>query len=214
MAKDGLSTDEKSSGTFDGLRASNVHMLSDETTVVASSDGGSDRDLVAQAVAGSRAAFATLVKRHQQRVHSLLERLCGCPETARDLAQETFLSAFNHLHTFEQRSEFFTWLYRIACNHAASANRRRRPQALPVAVASPIAAGTSVSARMEQAELKQRLGLALNQLDEGQRQAVVLCDMQGATYEEIAETLDIPVGTVRSRLHRGRMRLRQLVHNL
>ena len=61
MAKDGLSTDEKSSGTFDGLRASNVHMLSDETTVAASSDGGSDRDLVAQAVAGSRAAFATLV---------------------------------------------------------------------------------------------------------------------------------------------------------
>ena len=67
---------------------------------------------------------------------------------------------------------------------------------------------------MEQAELKQRLALALDQLDEGQRQAVVLCDMQGATYEEIAETLDIPVGTVRSRLHRGRMQLRQLVKNL
>ncbi|MEI6037259.1 MAG: sigma-70 family RNA polymerase sigma factor [Planctomycetota bacterium] len=191
-------------------------MLSDETTITASSHGGNtiDHDLVNQAVAGSQAAFVTLVKRHQQRIHSLLERLCGCPETARDLAQETFLSAFRHLHTFEQRSEFFTWLYRIACNHAASANRRRRPHALPVAVASPIAAGTSVSARMEQAELKQRLALALDQLDEGQRQAVVLCDMQGATYEEIAETLDIPVGTVRSRLHRGRMQLRQLVKNL
>jgi len=216
MVNDEISSDEKSSGTFEGLRASNVHMLSDETTITASSHGGntSDHDLVTQAVAGSQAAFVTLVKRHQQRIHSLLERLCGCPETARDLAQETFLSAFRHLHTFEQRSEFFTWLYRIACNHAASANRRRRPHALPVAVALPIAAGTSVSARMEQAELKQRLALALDQLDEGQRQAVVLCDMQGATYEEIAETLDIPVGTVRSRLHRGRMQLRQLVKNL
>ncbi len=216
MVNDEISSDEKSSGTFEGLRASNVHMLSDETTITASSHGGNtiDHDLVNQSVAGSQAAFVTLVKRHQQRIHSLLERLCGCPETARDLAQETFLSAFRHLHTFEQRSEFSTWLYRIACNHAASANRRRRPHALPVAVASPIAAGTSVSARMEQAELKQRLAAALDQLDEGQRQAVVLCDMQGATYEEIAETLDIPVGTVRSRLHRGRMQLRQLVKNL
>jgi len=95
-----------------------------------SAPAGADADaaLVAAAVAGDRQAFAALVERHQARILAFLERLTGCREQARDLAQETFVSAYRKLATFEQRSAFSTWLYRIACNHVAAAGRRRRPR--------------------------------------------------------------------------------------
>ncbi len=181
----------------------------------------SDRNLVGAAVAGDREAFASLVERHHARILALLERLTGCHHQARDLAQETFVSAFRKLDSFAHQSEFSTWLHRIACNHAAAAARRRRPTVSldaatatadgAVRAAEPSARLPEVSARLEQAELAERIAAALDKLDERYRAVVVLCDMQGATYEEIAETLDIPVGTVRSRLHRGRLELRQFV---
>lgn len=179
-----------------------------------------DRDLVAEAVDGDRAAFAVLVERHQGRILALLERLTGCHEQARDLAQETFVSAFRKLSTFAHRSEFSTWLYRIACNHAAACRRkRRRPATVDAALAvgglsgglEPQAAGVAVSAGLEHAELAARLTAALRQLDDRYREVVVLADMQDASYEEVAEALDIPLGTVRSRLHRGRLELRRLL---
>ena len=194
------------------------------------SSTATDRGLVAEAVAGSRSAFTTLVQRHEGQIHALLERLCGCHETARDLAQETFVSAFKNLHTFQHRSEFFTWLYRIACNHAFTA--RRRPNAFssglhdpsratsahagsPAAQpCEPVAPDTDVSARLDQEELRQQLANALGQIDDRFRQVVVLCDMQGASYEETAEILEVPIGTVRSRLHRGRTSLRQILADL
>ena len=199
------------------------------STVETTISGGGEADAallaeaVAEAVAGSRTAFAWLVSRYQRPIHALLERLCGRPETARDLAQETFVSAFQHLATFEHRSEFFTWLYRIACNHAFAARRRRKPVVSfsgaqvgfnsnsPASLPDPVATGTDVSARLQQQELQQQLSAALNQIDQRFREVVVLCDMQGLSYEEIAGILKIPLGTVRSRLHRGRSVLRQLV---
>ena len=199
------------------------------STVETTISGGGEADAallaeaVAEAVAGSRTAFAWLVSRYQRPIHALLERLCGCPETARDLAQETFVSAFQHLATVEHRCEFFTWRYRIACNHAFAARRRRKPVVSfsgaqvgfnsnsPASLPDPVATGTDVSARLQQQELQQQLSAALNQIDQRFREVVVLCDMQGLSYEEIAGILKIPLGTVRSRLHRGRSVLRQLV---
>jgi len=185
-----------------------------------SGPAATDRELVAEAVAGDRAAFAVLVERHQGRIISLLERFTGCREQALDLAQETFVSAYRKLSSFEHRSEFSTWLHRIACNHAAAfLRKRRRPATIDAAphgaaasgVPEPEAAGTSVSARLEHAELSARLTAALGRLDDRYREVVVLADMHEASYEEIAATLDIPLGTGRSRLHRGRLGLRRLL---
>jgi RNA polymerase sigma-70 factor, ECF subfamily len=178
-----------------------------------------DRALVERAVGGDRAAFATLVERHHGRIIALLERLCGCADQARDLAQETFISAFRHLSGFRHESRFSTWLHSIACNHAAAAARRRRPTVSLDAtspdgttrIPEPAARMADVAAGLEQAELRSRVTAALARLDERYRQVVVLSDMQGSTYEEIAQALGIPIGTVRSRLHRGRLELRSLL---
>jgi RNA polymerase sigma-70 factor (ECF subfamily) len=178
-----------------------------------------DAALVSRAAAGDAEAFRGLVELHQGRIVAFLCRLCGCPEQAMDLAQETFLSAFRHLGSFRHESRFSTWLHSIALNHARGAGRRRRPVASLDAVtadgsrmlAEPAATVPSVSARLEHADLSQRLGEALDKLDARYRDVVVMADMHDATYEEIAATLEIPIGTVRSRLHRGRLELRSIL---
>jgi RNA polymerase sigma-70 factor (ECF subfamily) len=181
--------------------------------------GAEDDGVLATAAAtGDRQAFAALVERHQARILALLERLTGCREQARDLAQETFVSAYRNIATFEGRSAFSTWLHRIACNHAAAAGRRERaaisldaPPANGRPLIVPDAAGADVSDRLAREELAARVRAALGRLEVHHREVVVLADMQGIGYEEIAETLDIPLGTVRSRLHRARMELRRLL---
>jgi len=172
-----------------------------------------DGPLVSQAAAGDSRAFRLLVERHQGRIVALLGRLCGCPEQALDLAQETFLAAYRHLGTFRQESRFSTWLHAIAVNQARAAARRRKPAVSldEVSQAEPVAELPTVSAGLERAELARRIAAALERLDERYREVVVLADMHDASYEEIAETLEIPVGTVRSRLHRGRTELRTLL---
>jgi RNA polymerase sigma-70 factor, ECF subfamily len=167
-----------------------------------------DSEIIERVLAGDHAAYATLVERHQPQILRLLERLVGCRDTAQDLAQEAFIAAFRGLKSFQQKSSFSTWLHRIACNKATSAARRRRP--VPLApTADPVAESSDVSARLEQADRQQAVKQALAQLDQRYRAVVVLADMEDATYESIAGILDIPVGTVRSRLHRARMELRE-----
>jgi len=178
-----------------------------------------DSGLVGRAVAGDAEAVRELVERHQARIIAFLYRLCGCGEQALDLAQETFLSMHRHLASFRQESRFSTWLHAIALNHARAAGRRRRPAPSLDAVAAdgsrlvaePAAAGPPVSAGLEQEDLARRLAAALDRLDDRYREVVVLADMHDCSYEEIAATLSIPVGTVRSRLHRGRTELRTLL---
>lgn len=167
-----------------------------------------DSEIIERVLAGDHAAYATLVERHQPQILRLLERLVGCRETAQDLAQEAFIAAFRGLKSFQQKSSFSTWLHRIACNKATSASRRRRP--VPLApTAEPVAELSDVSAGLEHADRRRAVAEALAQLDPRYRSVVVLADMEDATYESIAGILDIPVGTVRSRLHRGRMELRK-----
>lgn len=186
---------------------------------VVDDEATADRGLVARAAAGDQAAFRSLVDRHQARIIALLHRLCGCHEQALDMAQETFLSAYRHIGSFRRESRFSTWLHAIAVNHARSAARRRRPSASLDAVSAdgerrvpePAADGPAVSAGLEQEELARRIAAALERLDGRYREVVVLADMHDASYEEIAEALAIPVGTVRSRLHRGRSELRSLL---
>lgn len=186
---------------------------------VVGDDPATDRGLVDSVLAGDAGSFRELVDRHQTRIVAFLHRLCGCPEQALDLAQETFLSAHRHLGTFRNESRFSTWLHAIALNHARDSGRRRRPawsldavaaDGRPL-VAEPAATLPAVSAGLEQEDLARRIAAALDRLDDRYREVVVLADMEDASYEQIAATLAIPLGTVRSRLHRGRLELRTLL---
>lgn len=185
-----------------------------------------DRDLIAAVRAGDPDAFGILVRRYQDRLYPTLLRLAGRPEDARDLLQDTFLRAFQKLDRFHGESSFYTWLYRIAVNLALSERRRRRP-VVPLAdapgLSRPIDPPSSIiqtdpSLPLEQAERDAQVQRALNALSPDARAVVVLKDIDGVPYEDIATILGIPVGTVRSRLHRARLelrdRLRPLVEDL
>jgi RNA polymerase sigma-70 factor (ECF subfamily) len=185
-----------------------------------------DEVLVAQARAGDAPAAAALIERYQDRVYNLCYRMCGHEADAADLTQATFLKALESLPSFELRSSFYTWLFRIAVNAALSHRRslRRRPMhsldgtdlggmdSADRPHRPPVAsAGPSPLRRLELAELHERVAGALARLAEEFRAPVVLRDMEELDYHEIAEILAVPVGTVKSRIHRGRLMLRELL---
>src|SRR5262249_58163598 len=151
-------------------------------------------------------------------------RVIGSAEDAKDVLQDTFLRAFEKLDQFQGESSFYTWLYRIAVNLALSGHRRHRVRATPrqngeyqagrsedPADASADAGPTS---SLERAEREQIVEAALDQLCPDHRAVVVLKDFDGRRYEEISTILAIPVGTVRSRLHRARSELRDRLRAL
>lgn len=184
-------------------------------------DATADDALVRRARRGDGEAMSQLVKRYQDRVYNAVYRMCGHEADALDLTQSTFLKAFAAIGRFESRSGFYTWLFRIAVNltlsHRRSARRRGRVLSLDAAgdgeyrdpPADEAAAPASVAA--ERGELRERLEAALDGLDEDFRAAVVLKDIEEMEYAEIAEVLDVPIGTVKSRIHRGRTMLRKML---
>lgn len=146
--------------------------------------------------------------------------MCHHDADARDLTQATFLRALEALPRFELRATFYTWLFRIAVNLTLSQRRQAgrrgtlsldagpegRRAAVPEASAPP-------GAHFERREQHERIAAALAQLDEEFRAAVVLKDIEDMDYASIAEVLDVPVGTVKSRIHRGRLMLRELLRD-
>jgi RNA polymerase sigma-70 factor (ECF subfamily) len=178
-----------------------------------------DEGLVAAVRAGDRAAFGTLVERHQDRLYNALWRLGGCPEEARDAVQEAFVQAFLKLSAFRGDSKFATWLYRIGVNQALTAKRRRRP-ATSLEVRrdeqgwEPVDHGPDPSDQATAEENMTAVHQALEELDDSHRQVLVLREMEGQSYEAIAEILAIPIGTVRSRIFRARLQLRDKLRGL
>lgn len=166
-------------------------------------DETSDADLVAAAQAGDRDALERLLRRHHDRVRALARRLCGNDADAADATQEALLAIVRGLDRFDQRAAFGTWAYRVATNACLDELRRRarRPQPQPeerlATTASGRDPGDVVSARID-------VDAALAALPVEFRAAVVLRDLCALDYAEIAEVLDIPAGTVRSRIARGR----------
>jgi RNA polymerase sigma-70 factor (ECF subfamily) len=174
--------------------------------------------------AGEAAAFNRLVEDRSGEVYALLYRLTEDVEEARDLTQETFLRAFQSIARFRGEADLKTWLYRIAINQARNRwrwwRRRRREQTVSLdasdnADAQPLGlrlCDTS-QADPEQTTLarerESRLRTALRSLGGSYREAVILRDIEGLSYEEIAATLEISIGTVKSRLARGRLELRR-----
>jgi RNA polymerase sigma-70 factor, ECF subfamily len=180
-----------------------------------------DQSLIEACRAGRVEAFGALVRRYQDRLYPTLLRLTGCAEDAHDLLQDAFLRAFEKLGRFHGDSSFYTWIYRIAVNLALSDRRRRRcTRRLPegpegMAIDPPDDPGQSdPSLPLERAERDDRVQEALNALAPDHRAVVVLKDLDGLRYEEIAAVLGVPVGTVRSRLHRARGELRERLRDL
>jgi RNA polymerase sigma-70 factor (ECF subfamily) len=173
------------------------------------SDGKVQDDaLVRRARAGDREAFGRLVEAYQAPVFRVVRGIVGDPSDAEDVAQEVFLKAYGALGRFRGESGFFTWLYRIAVNEALRAARRRRPTA-PLDEGIPVEA-PPVPQPDEDGPSLALLERLLRKLPEEFRAIVVLRDLEGLPYREVAETLEIPMGTVMSRLFRARRELRDL----
>ncbi len=178
-----------------------------------------EKRLIAECNQGNTEAFGELVRRYQERLYHCVYRLVDNVEDAQDVVQEAFLSAYQSLDGFKGDSLFFTWLYRIAVNTAISLKRKRRALARietgdegertfePADSSEDNRPGYA----LEQAELERRVHDALNRLSPEHRAVLVLKDLEGQKYETMAEILQVPIGTIRSRLHRARLELRALL---
>lgn len=180
-----------------------------------------DRDafLVEQCRAGDEEACEALVRQYQERVFALISRMTGDPDRVEDIAQEVFLKAFRSLKSFRGGSRFYTWLYRITVNTVLNTMRsqgRRQETSLDALEGFEVQA----DADMEPAEVTARLELArrvreaIDQLEEPYRVIVYLRELEDLSYEEIAQVVELPVGTVKSRLFRARQHLKGLLQDL
>lgn len=178
-------------------------------------EGLGDDDLVARARAADTAAFAELYRRHRERVYRVAYRFCGNKNDALDMCQETFVKAFESLGSFRGSSSFATWLTRITTNTCVDFSRHARVrQSVPLDehyMGSDATREPRPTEALERQEIRQAVEAALEKLTPEHRAAFVLHTFEGLTYQEIAETVGCPVGTVMSRLHYARQRLRGLL---
>jgi RNA polymerase sigma-70 factor (ECF subfamily) len=178
-----------------------------------------DRRIIAECLIGRTPAFGELVGRYQDRLFNAVLRVVDQPEDAADVVQDAFLNAFLSLNSFKGDSEFFTWLYRIAFNAAISLRRKRKAVlsldgVRDVKGSEPADPSefTRPGAELERSEDDAQLVAALGRLSPEHKVVLVLKDLEGQKYEDIAAILDVPIGTVRSRLHRARLELRDLLN--
>jgi RNA polymerase sigma-70 factor (ECF subfamily) len=174
----------------------------------------SDQQLVERVQAGEKAAFDLLVRKYQHRVLKLVSRFVSDAAEAEDVAQEAFIKAYRALASFRGDSAFYTWLYRIAINTAKNAlvSNRRRPVDFDLDLQDPeqydrharLKEGDTPEGVLLTEEIRNVVERAMEQLPEDLRTAIVLRELEGLSYEEIAEAMDCPVGTVRSRIFRAR----------
>ncbi len=178
--------------------------------------------LVARARAGGLDACNGLVDLYQRQVYNLCLRMLGSPQAAEDATQEAFLSAYRHIGSF-RGERFSSWLLRIANNVCIDELRRQRRRTtvpiegerdgepVTVDVADPAAGPEELA---ERSEVRSRIAAGLAELPPEQRAAIVMADVQGFSYEEVADALGCSVGTVKSRIFRGRERLRRFLQSL
>jgi RNA polymerase sigma-70 factor (ECF subfamily) len=173
-----------------------------------------DQALVDRARRGDQDAVRLLVDQYQRRVVGLAWGLLGNRSDAEDAAQDAFLRAFRSLRTFKGRSSFRTWLFQIAINTARTFRRTRegRPED-SVGGAAEFDATAAAGQLEQQVVARDQVRRAMGTLPADLREAVVLRDINGLDYREIAEMLDIPIGTVMSRLHRGRKAMQRALYD-
>lgn len=182
-----------------------------------------DSGVVAAHLAGDRLAFGELVERYQNRLLNFIYRTTGDRERAEDLVQETFIRVYRHLHRFDQTKKFSTWIYTISSNLAKNElrNRSRNPLVLFQTLMKNRDADTRPlewedntyrpDDLFRKRHLKSQVDAAVDQLPEHHRTVFILREMEGKTYEEIAEITTTNLGTVKSRLNRARNNFAQLI---
>jgi RNA polymerase sigma-70 factor (ECF subfamily) len=171
-----------------------------------------EQSLVAAAKSGDGDAFGQLVDRHGGRLFQLMLQLAaGDQEMAAELVQEAFVRAWERLDRFDGRSAFYTWLYRLGRNRAIDVLARKRPRAMEdehlEQASRPVDSGAAQA--VERQETQAAVQAALAELSDEQRELILLRDFDGCDYAEISERLEVPVGTVKSRLNRARAALRE-----
>ena len=189
----------------------------------------SDRDAVARAREGDQEAFRVLVERYQGRAHRLALRVLRDEEQARDAVQDAFLKVHSNLGRFESRSSFYTWLYRLVMNVCLDAKRRDRSsrfvdtpevgdleriathESIPVTEQHWRGHEEAPDAALDRSELRNAVARAITALPDAARETLILREVEGLSYSEIAEALDIPKGTVMSRLHYARRRVQEIL---
>jgi RNA polymerase sigma-70 factor (ECF subfamily) len=178
------------------------------------SNESTDKELVKRVQKGDKGAFDLLVLKYEHKIVNLVMRYVRDPETALDISQEAFIKAYRALPRFRGDSAFYTWLYRIAVNTAKNylAAQRRRPMDIELDLQDPDQYGLHAKLKETDTpeavalsdELQETLERAIQALPDDLRTAIVLRELDGMSYEEIAQTMDCPVGTVRSRIFRAR----------
>lgn len=211
-------------GSDEGSRAASSRSGPLDPARAGAPDEPSDAEAVARAREGDHEAFRVLVERYQGRAFRLAARVLRDEERARDVVQEAFLKVYGALRRFEGRSSFYTWLYRVVMNLCLDLRRREAREAKGREVewsdeTSPGWEDAEVDppgaphaeempdVLLERAELRARMTAAIDALPEAARATLVLREVEGLSYEEIAQALEIPKGTVMSRLHYARRRV-------
>jgi len=176
----------------------------------------SDREFIKDCQLGKTPSFRILVDRYKDRVYTAIFRIVGNAHDAEDIAQEVFIAAFKSIKSFDLSKKFSPWLMKIATNMSIDYLRRRRPQSIPLD--SPEVAELQLSENpleaAEASELHQLTENVINQLPPIYRAVIILYYTEEFTYSEIADTLEIPIGTVKTYLHRARGILRKHLNNI
>ena len=176
-----------------------------------------EQELVRAAAGGDTEAFERLVRTYENKIYHLALRMCGSADEAADIAQEAFLAAWRGLPSFRGEAGFATWLYRLTSNAAIDYLRRQKKQRGDMSLddeelgLDAVDSGPSPQETAEGSELRSAVAAGLNQLSEGHRQVLVLREIQGLSYEEIASVLELYIGTVKSRISRARSSLRKIL---
>jgi len=167
---------------------------------------------------GEHGAFRVLVERHQERIRNLIYSIFHEPEIVDDIAQEVFIKAYEALPHFRFQSSFYTWLYRIAVNKSRDELRKRKVRRLfslqTLLESSDKDLSSKIVVEPRDDELQELVAAGLQSLPDKYRIAITLKDIDGLSYEEIAEIMECEIGTVKSRLSRGRAMLRKVLEPL
>jgi RNA polymerase sigma-70 factor (ECF subfamily) len=176
--------------------------------------------LIERCLAGEQTAWDQIVRQHWRKVFNLAYKFVGRHDEAEDLTQEIFLKIFKALHTFDRRANFQTWLISISRNlcidHYRSVRKERETMARDVDASElmPVSRERGPYGELEQLDLRQLIRTALAELPATLKEAVVLRDLQEFSYQEIADKLGLPEGTVKSRINRGRLELARQLRRL
>ncbi len=179
---------------------------------------------IEQVLKGDQNVYADIVNLYQHKLYQVCYRMLNNKQEAEDIAQEAFIRAYINLHTFDQKRKFSTWIYRIATNLCIDRIRKKKPDYyLDAEVAgtngldmySQIAASEQLpEEQLEQMELQERIQYEISRLPEKYRSVIVLKYIEELSLQDISEILDMPLGTVKTRIHRGREALRKQLNNL